>query len=500
MVAVTVYLAATVVGLTFAYFKYIHRRRRLNEPEIVPGNIIWGNGADFAEHAVNFLHRCQKKFGDIFTIRLLNQYLTMVMDPHSYENLAREKAFDFDPIQRQVNHNVFNFELVDARKMLSEAGKKVNGRFLTTGMKNFSDNLKNAFQKVTNIDVNGNIYKTEGDNWGQDGLRDLTSKTLFSALFYTIFGQGEANEEFEPQVFYKNFDNFHKYFNYLWLGLPVKMFPKALTALNVLSKQPSSEEMLKRPGVSEYIKFSTEFMKANNQTEQDIVGHNLVFLHVNYNTFRLSFWLLYHILEDKKTFVALQQEVNDLIESQSVPGDDNGSPLGITIEEFDKLPILDSIIKETLRVTSGVFMVRYISKDTEFEMDNGQKVSVREGDRVAMYPPAIHKDPEIFEDPEVFKHDRFVDAKFYKNGKELKNPLVAFGSLCPGKKYSLLQTKWFLVNLVNSFDIALLEGESTQCDVNYYGHEILPPTHDVQVQYRLKEKFRELEFIARRQC
>ncbi|ESO88838.1 hypothetical protein LOTGIDRAFT_234414 [Lottia gigantea] len=499
MVAVTVYLAAIAIGLTVAFFKFIYRRRRPNEPEIVPGNLLWGNGAEFAEHAVNFLHRCQKKFGDIFTIRLLNQYITLVLDPHSYENLAREKVFDFDPIQRQVNHNVFNFELIDARKMLSEAGKKVNGRFLTTGMRNFADNLKNAFAKVSTVDENGNIYQTIGDNWGQDGLRDLTSKTLFSALFYTIFGQGDAIETFEPQTFYKNFDSFHKYFNYLWLGLPVKLFPKATAALNVLSQQPTSDEMLKRPGVSDYIKFSTEFMKANNQSEQDIVGHNLVFLHVNYNTFRLAFWVLYHILDDRATFMALHKEVQDLVERKTETATENG-PLGISIEEFDKLPILDSIIRETLRVTSGVFMVRYITQDVEFEMDNGDKALMREGDRVAMYPPAIHKDPEIFEDPEIFKHDRFVDAKFYKNGKELKNPLVAFGSLCPGKKYSLLQTKWFLVNLMNSFDVRLVEGQKTECDVNYYGHEILPPTNDVQVQYRLKEKFQELDFLARRQC
>lgn len=61
----------------------------------------------------------------------------------------------------------------------------------------------------------------------------------------------------------------------------------------------------------------------------------------------------------------------------------------------------DSFLKETLRVTSGVFMVRYCSEDTDFEMSNGEKYTVRKGDRVAMYPPCIHMDPEIFEDPEV---------------------------------------------------------------------------------------------------
>ncbi|XP_041348308.1 cytochrome P450 7A1-like [Gigantopelta aegis] len=494
MVAVTFYLAAVTVGLTMAYVKYLYRRRRENEPPLVPGNLLLGNGIEFGKHAVQFLHRCQKKFGDIFTIRLLNQHLTIVADPHSYEQFAKERKFDFDPIQRQVNHNIFSYELVDARKMLSEAGKKVNGRYLYLGLKNFSDNLKDAFQQVTTVDVNGNDVKTVGDQWGEDGLRNFTARTLFSALFYTIFGHGPAAEEFHPQVFHKNFDIFHKYFNYMWLGIGVKWFPKALEALRVLCHVPNSTDMMNRRGVSDYIKFSTQFMKENAQTEQDIVGHNLVFLHVNYNTFRAAFWCAYYIVSKADTYTALSKEVGDLVQERL----NDNEPLCFTLEEIDHLPVLDSIIKETMRLTSGVFMVREIVEDTDFTLDNGKTYRCRQGDKAAIYPPCIHMDPEIFEDPEVFKYDRFVDAKFYKNGKELKNPLIAFGSLCPGKRYAMLQTKWFLMNLVNSFDIELLPGEETTPDTSFYGHEILPPRRDVNVKYRLKDNFHELEFLPRR--
>jgi len=46
-------------------------------------------------------------------------------------------------------------------------------------------------------------------------------------------------------------------------------------------------------------------------------------------------------------------------------------------------------------------MVRYVTKDTNFESERGQRFLIREGDRLAIYPPALHKDPEIFEDPLV---------------------------------------------------------------------------------------------------
>jgi len=61
----------------------------------------------------------------------------------------------------------------------------------------------------------------------------------------------------------------------------------------------------------------------------------------------------------------------------------------------------DSFVQETTRLSSGVFVVRYVTQDTNFESGRGQKFLIREGDRIAIYPPALHKDPEIFEDPLV---------------------------------------------------------------------------------------------------
>ena len=64
--------------------------------------------------------------------------------------------------------------------------------------------------------------------------------------------------------------------------------------------------------------------------------------------------------------------------------------------------LADSVVQETSRISSGVFMIRYVAKDTWFKAENSQReYLMRKGDRVAIYPPAIHKDPEIFEDPLV---------------------------------------------------------------------------------------------------
>lgn len=491
MVAVTVYLLVAAAACVAAYFKFLFRRRRENEPPIPSGHWFWGNGGDFAKNAVNFLHTTQKKFGDIFTIRLFNQHMTVVLDPHSYERFVKEKNFDFDAIQKQVNHNVFSFELVSARKMLKEAGKKVRGPYLNKGVNQFSTYLNETFQDMAKSESG-----EPSTEWKTSGLRSFNSQTLFASLFYTIFGKGDENDpRFKPMSVYKNFDLFHKYFNFLWLGMPVRLFPKAVKALEGLCQQPTSKELLQREDLSEYIRFSTEFMLQHNQTEQDIIGHNLVYLHVNYNTFRLAFWTLYKLLEHKEALEALRQEVEEIIRHKRAQLDEDDEEIVFSLDEIDSLKVLDSIVQETLRVASGVFMVRSVLEDTEFQTTNGKVYTVRKGDKVAMYPPAMHKDPAIFENPEVYKYDRFIDAKFYKYGQQIKNPVIAFGSLCPGKKYAITQSKWFLLTSIYSFDMELCEGESTEPDINYYGHEILPPTKEVQVRYRLRQNIEKLSFV-----
>ena len=48
------------------------------------------------------------------------------MDPHSVEALSKERNFDFDPIQKQVNWNVFSFSLVEPKKMIKDSGRTVS--------------------------------------------------------------------------------------------------------------------------------------------------------------------------------------------------------------------------------------------------------------------------------------------------------------------------------------------------------------------------------------
>ncbi len=156
--------------------------RRKGEPQIVKGHFLWGSGEEFSHHAVEFLHRTQKTYGDVFTIRLVNKYLTIIMDPHSIDAVSQEKNFDFDPIQKQVNNNVFDFKIRNSHEMIKATGKTVRGVFLDRSMRSFASNLDNSCKTV--MDKGHDV----ADGWKEEGLRMFTSATMFDAIFTTIFG------------------------------------------------------------------------------------------------------------------------------------------------------------------------------------------------------------------------------------------------------------------------------------------------------------------------
>ena len=141
----------------------------------------------------------------------------------------------------------------------------------------------------------------------------------------------------------------------------------------------------------------------------------------------------------------------------------------------------ESALLETMRMSSGVFMIRKVTADTEFEGWH-----LRKDDMVAMYPPALHHDPEVFHHPHQFLYDRFVDATFLKGGRQLPmQPVLAFGALCPGKDLAKQQIRWTALTLLTHVQFSLASNdERTDYDRNCYGHEVLPPLNDVRITFR----------------
>jgi len=123
----------------------------------------------------------------------------------------------------------------------------------------------------------------------------------------------------------------------LWLGFPLSLFPKGVSALKELLQCPEAGELLARSDLSQYLRRAIQFMQCNGQNELEIKGHNLVYLHVNYNTFRLAFWALSHLLETPAALDEIQRELDELLETRYDPATNTAL---LDARDIDSLKIL----------------------------------------------------------------------------------------------------------------------------------------------------------------
>ena len=273
---------------------------------------------------MGFLLRNQKLYGDVFTLRLMNQHLTIIMDPHFYDQIGKHKDLSFDYIQQQVNWNVFGFAVRDTKALLKETGITMKGKHQTASLKSF---LRNLEKSTSNLKGSMSL--------GSDKiqLKPLVVSTLFSAIFTSIFGTA-TDELFNSGLVHTNFEIFHRYFNFLWLGMPIWLFPEARKALIKLHNMPNSETLLNRKDLSSYLRKAIKYLVNQNQTEAEIRGHNLVYLHVNYNTFRLAYWALYFLIKSNEARASIMEELKVTL------GDFETEDIDLSEELMNRLPHL----------------------------------------------------------------------------------------------------------------------------------------------------------------
>ena len=132
------------------------------------------------------------------------------------------------------------------------------------------------------------------------------------------------------------------------------------------------------------------------------------------------------------------------------------APPALPVETLGELRMLDSAIREALRLSSGSLTVREVLESFTLETRGGS-YDIRKGDRVCLAPFITHRDPEIFEDPLAYRHDRFYIAsgvkQFFKGGARVPLPLMPFGagvSMCPGRFFAINEIKLFVALALSS--------------------------------------------------
>lgn len=154
---------------------------------------------------------------------------------------------------------------------------------------------------------------------------------------------------------------------------------------------------------------------------------------------------------------------------------------GLTYQAFREVPVLESVIKEVLRLHPPlIILMRGVLRDLEVE-----GITIPAGALVAISPPVSHAIPELFREPERFDPSRYDEER-----AEDETPFawIPFGGglhRCSGSAFALMQLKAITMSLLRRYRFELgAPPESYRPD---YTKMVVQPAQPCPVRYRRRD-------------
>jgi cytochrome P450 len=153
-------------------------------------------------------------------------------------------------------------------------------------------------------------------------------------------------------------------------------------------------------------------------------------------------------------------------EWQSILRNEIGDYGAQNYESLEKLPLLDSFMKETVRMNPLDTLAIRRKALANFTFSDGN-VHVPAGSTACVSSYDLMHDELTYPNPDEFDGRRFVTTKSSARGTKLtevseKFPIWGYGSLaCPGRFHASLIMKMILAHLVSSFDLSF-DGEKAR--------------------------------------
>lgn len=171
-------------------------------------------------------------------------------------------------------------------------------------------------------------------------------------------------------------------------------------------------------------------------TDGELIGHiETLYFGIIINVGHITSTALYYLSKNSISQDKLVAEVSEL-------RDDDASDW----KSINKLPYLDAVLRETLRMAPITRIERRAVVDTELG-----GIPIPRGTLIIVPAYSIHHDSRYFEDPHSFKPERFLEPS--RGGNNLK-AFMPFGGgprVCPGKRVFETYVKFALVAIMRRF-------------------------------------------------
>jgi len=175
-------------------------------------------------------------------------------------------------------------------------------------------------------------------------------------------------------------------------------------------------------------------------------------------------WAMAELVRNPEVMQKARAELNEVIGSSNVE---------ITESDIPRLPYMEAIVKETLRLHPPVPLLLPYVAGHDVEVSG---YTIRKGNQVLINAWSIGRNPQFWDEPLSFKPERFLRSNIDFKGRDFA--YLPFGGgrrICPGLPLANRMITLMLAALVHSFRWEL-------------PHGVTPHTLDMTEQYGITLK------------
>ncbi|WWC93972.1 hypothetical protein V866_000810 [Kwoniella sp. B9012] len=505
---------ALIIGLNV--FRQVALPRNKSLPPLVFHYIPWfGSAAYYGEDPYKFFFECRDKYGDVFSFVMMGRNITVALGPKG-NNLSlggKTSQVTAEDAYTHLTTPVFGKGVVYdcPNDMLMQQKKFIKSGLTTEALQSYPPLITSECEEFfshelklskSNPTVKVDLLKTMSELIICTAARTLQGKEVRQAI----------NGKFAQ--YYEDLDGGFTPLNFLFPNLPLPSYRRRDKAQKAMSDfyMKIIEERKKGESDHEHDMISSlqgsVYKDGVPLTDRDISHIMIALLMAGQHTSSAtSSWALLHLADRPDIFEALYQEQVKHF------GKPDGTFSPMTYEAVKDLPLMDSVIRETLRMHAPIHSIyRKVISDIPVPpslaapAENSSYV-IPKGHFILAAPGVSQMDPLIWQNSKTWTPERWLEEKgvgqtavdtytkseqvdygFGAVSKGTESPYQPFGAgrhRCVGEQFAYTQLSTIIAYIVRHFTMKL-EVPSFP-ETNYRTMIVLPKNPQVSFTLRKQE-------------
>lgn len=494
-------------------------RRTSDPPHVFHWIPFVGSAIEYGTNPVPFFTKNKEKYGDVFTFTMLGREITAALGAKGNNFVLGGKSLDFNAEDAYTHFTtpVFGTDVIyDVPNSIFMQQKKfIKVALSTEKFRAYVGMIEEEVEDFIASDPAFAATQKKSDEWGSFDVVDVMQEITILTASRTLQGK-EIRAALDKSFagLYNDLDGGFTPINFLFPKLPLPSYRKR-DAANRKMTEFYTEILRKKLAAGDpdetdvMVSLAEQRYKDGSSLKEHEIAHLMIALLMagQHTSSATGSWVLLHIARSPDIAQALYDEQVKHF------GSPDGQLRDMTYDELRELPVLDSVIRETLRLHPPIHsLMRKVREPVvvppslsapRSKSHQDSVYVVPKGNFVLASPSVSQLDPAVWVNPDAWEPRRWwvsggaaasakaaetgdgevVDYGYGAVSKGTESPYQPFGAgrhRCIGEQFAYLQLGTIIVTMIRNLELKLPH----EVPEHNYHTMIIMPKHPRQIQYR----------------